>query len=59
METGYDANKKNCCECKCEDCFEDEVIKLETGWPTKLAAAIILLSSFAVFAFAVMYILGG
>ena len=59
METNHDSSKKNCCECKCEDCFEDEVIEIKTSRTTKLFAAVILLSSFAFIVFAILYILGG
>ena len=59
MEINYDANKKNCCECKCGDCFEDEVIEIKTSRMTRLFAAAILLSSLTFVVFAILYILGG
>lgn len=59
METGYDANKKKCCECKCEDCFEDEVVEIKTSPVMKVFVTIVLLSSLMCLGLAILYIFGG
>ena len=59
MKAGYDTDKKVCCDCQCDGCFEDEKIEIEKSRTIKLAAAVILLLSLAFVAFSVFVFFGG
>jgi hypothetical protein len=51
-------DKKTCCDCKCKNCKDDD-INAKRGHSFKLAAAIILLSSFLCIVVALALIMKG
>jgi len=58
MKVSYDVSKKIGCDCKCEECFEDNT-KIEENHTLKMASTIVLLLSVLFVVLSVVAIFGG